>query len=79
MGCHGARIIAKSVPLLEYFGIHSEGRNHCRSTMQMRSEKHGALKEDEIALKVSTLAESFYLANLKDQVQFVIIENILPL
>jgi predicted nuclease with TOPRIM domain len=46
----------------------------------MRSEKHGALTEDEIALKATTLAENFYkhLASLKDQVQFIIIENIDP-
>jgi len=46
----------------------------------MRSEKHGALTEDELALKATTLAENFYkhLASLKDQVQFIIIENTDP-
>ncbi|WP_378951254.1 hypothetical protein [Mesorhizobium sp. ANAO-SY3R2] len=46
----------------------------------MRSEKHGALTEDELALKATTLAENFYkhLASLKDQVQFITIENTDP-
>lgn len=46
----------------------------------MRSEKHGALTEDELALKATTLANNFYkhLASLEDQVQFIIIENTDP-
>ncbi|WP_342240848.1 hypothetical protein [Inquilinus sp. OTU3971] len=39
--------------------------------------KHGELSEDEAALKATSLAEHFYrhLAGLKDEVQFVVIEN----
>lgn len=46
----------------------------------MRSEKHGALTEDELALKATSLAENFYkhLASLQRQVQFIVIENTDP-
>ncbi|WP_417707223.1 hypothetical protein [Rheinheimera aquimaris] len=44
------------------------------------SSRHGELSEDEAALKVTSLAEHFYkhLASLKDDVQFIVIENSTP-
>lgn len=42
--------------------------------------KHGDLSEDEIELKAAGIAEHFYrhLASLKDEVQFIVIENADP-
>jgi hypothetical protein len=41
------------------------------------SSRHGALADDEAALKATSLAEHFYrhLAGLKAEVQFIVIEN----
>ncbi len=41
------------------------------------TSKHGELSEDEAALKATSLAEHFYkhLASLKNEVQFIVIEN----